>query len=202
MDVIIAIIVISVGYFAWQYWKYHTSDHGAPYVEMEPEIVERVLEMAKVKENDVVYDLGSGDGRIPIMVGLKYQAKAVGIEIDRIRVLYSKWQVFLMRLQSHVTFLQKNIFEVDLSPATVVTMYLLQETNEKLEDKLLRELRSGTRVVSAAFNFPNWIPIGVDEVHVTPYGPLYLYEIGRSNPQSTSAKQSTPPNPTSVPIFR
>lgn len=192
MDAIIALVVLVLGFLVWDFWHYWTSSKGAPYVPMEPEVVEAVLQMAKIKENELVYDLGSGDGRIPITVGLKYKARAIGIELDYFRVLYSKWQVLLLRLKDKVTFFQKDIFDVNLSDANVVIMYLLQETNESLREKLLKELKPGTRIVSAAFNFPDWKPLEVDEVHVTPYGPLYLYEIGKSNPTQPSESISTP----------
>src|SRR3972149_613720 len=184
MFAIAAIIALGLGYLVYSYWRYKAADVGAPYVAMEPDIVEAVLHLAKVGESDVVYDLGSGDGRIPIMAALRHNAQAVGIEIDRLRFFYSKFQIFLLRLSDKVTFLNKNFFAVDLSSATVVILFLLQETNEDLVDKLLKELKPGTRIVSAAFTFPDWKPLAVDEVHLTPFGPLYLYEIGVSNPKT------------------
>lgn len=183
METAVAIIVLITGFIAWSWWRYYTSDHGAPYVTMDHEVAEAALRLAHITENDVVYDLGSGDGRVPIYAALHYNVHSIGIEIDQLRVLYSKWQVFLLRLGDKVTFLRDNFFHVDLSPATVVIMYLLQETNEALVEKLTKELKPGTRIVSAAFYFPGWQPIAVDEDHPTPWGPLYLYEIGQSNPR-------------------
>ena len=192
MDLITALIVfivLVIGYFVYQYWKYKASDHGAPFVTMNSELVEIILHTAQVNEDDVVYDLGSGDGRIPITAALLFNCHAVGIEIDRLRYYYSLYQRFLLRLGNKVTFLHKDLFTVDLSSATVVVMYLLQETNEALTEKLLKELKPGTLIISGAFNFPTWQPIFVDHDHQTPFGPIYYYEIGKSNmPTSPNLK--------------
>lgn len=176
-----AIVFIVAAVFSYRYWLNHTTKNGAPFVALDMEIVERMLELARVKEGDVVYDLGSGDGRIPIFASLKYNTKAVGIELDPIRFYYCKALAFIHRLGGKTIFLQKNIFDVDLSEASVVTMYLLQKTNERLMKKLETELQPGTRIVSAAFNFPGWKPLFVDREYITPYGPLYLYQMGISN---------------------
>lgn len=181
MILIIALIIIAAatfGYFLWIMW---TDQHGAPFVAIDPAIIERMLQLAKVKEGDIVYDLGSGDGRIPIFAALKYNVRSVGIELDFFRVFYSKFLVFIYRLRSRVQFLQRNLFDVNITEASVVTTYLLEKTNKSLENKLSTELKPGTRVVSAGFRFPGWRPLFVDWDYATPYGPLYLYQIGVSN---------------------
>lgn len=203
MYVITVLILLVVVYFSYQYWKYKASDHGAPFVTMDHDLVETILRTAKVNEADVVYDLGSGDGRIPIMAALKFNARAVGIEIDLLRYYYSLYQRFLLRLNDKVTFLHANMFSVDLSPATIVVMYLLQDTNERLTEKLLSELKPGTIIISGAFNFPHWTPTFVDKDHETPFGPIYYYEIGKSNitkqpPVTSDQVQQTTQDPPQV----
>lgn len=178
MLAIIALILIPICFILYELWRYRNSGRGAPFVPMEPEIVERVLQIADVGAEDIVYDLGSGDGRIPLMAALKRNARAVGVEIDKFNYWFSRARSFIMRLDNQVTFINKDFFEVDLSPATVVVLYLLQETNESLMEKLATELQPGTRIVSAAFDFPGWEPIYIDFDHPTPYGPLHLYVTG------------------------
>ena len=204
MYIIPVVIVVVIGYFVYKYWKYKASDDGAPYVAMEQELVETILQTAQVNQDDVVYDLGSGDGRIPITSALLFHARAVGVEIDKLRYLYSQYKRFILRLGDKVTFLNKNIFEVNLSEATVVVMYLLQETNEALTEKLLTELKPGTIIISGAFNFPDWQPIFVDRDHKTPFGPIYYYQIPGTEqiiqtPQTTSPTQQTPVQPAPTP---
>lgn len=186
MEIIAVLIISVVGYFVWQYWKYRSSDQGAPYVAMDQDLIEIILKTAQVNAADIVYDLGSGDGRIPITAALFHNCKAVGIEIDKIRYYYSLYKKTLLRLGDKVTFLNQNIFDVNFTPATIVIMYLLQETNEALNAKLIRELKPGTIVISGAFNFPDWTATFVDYEHKTPFGPIYYYEIGKSNPSGPS----------------
>lgn len=176
-EIFLVFVTLFVGYFVYQYWKYKASDHGAPYVAMDQELIETILRTAEVNADDIVYDLGSGDGRIAITAAVLFHAKAVGIEIDKLRYLYSQYKRFILRLQNEVTFLNQNIVDVDLSGATVVVMYLLQETNESLMNKLVAELKPGTVIISGAFNFPGWTPTFIDREHTTPFGPIYYYQI-------------------------
>ena len=152
-----------------------TTKSGAPFVPLEPQIINRIMELAQIKSSDIFYDLGSGDGRL--VIAAAYQgARAYGIEIDPFRVWYSRFCIFLFGLNRRATIIQRNIFDVNLSSANVVTTYLLQKTNDKLFEKLTRELKPGTRVVSAAFNFPKWKPATIDP-NGPIYGPLYLYHV-------------------------
>lgn len=153
----------------------HTTIFGAPFVPLEPEVVNRIMELANVKPGDILYDLGSGDGRLVIAAATQ-GAKATGIEIDLFRVLYSRFCILLFGLNKNAKILHQDIFKTDLSNATVVTIYLLQETNDLLFEKLRKELKPGTRIVSAAFNFPKWKADSIDPRGPI-YGPLYLYEI-------------------------
>lgn len=150
-----------------------TGKHGAPFVPTEPEVVERVIRLAEVKTGDVFYELGSGDGRLVIAAALR-GAKAIGIEMDLLRVLYSRLWIYLLRLNKNAQILYKNFYDVSLKDADVVCLFLLPETNLKLQDKLKKELNKGTRIVSVSFEFPNWQPVRIDP-RGNIYGPIYLY---------------------------
>ena len=148
---------------------------GAAWSPTSVRIVDRMLEMAEIVSGDIVYDLGSGDGRIVVEAARKYRAKGVGIEVDPLRVIWSIINVYIMRLNGSVRILWGNIFHQDISDATIVTLFLWQRTNQKLTKKLLSELKPGTRVVSYIWTFDDWIPVSADE-----YNRVYLYIIGES----------------------
>jgi cyclopropane fatty-acyl-phospholipid synthase-like methyltransferase len=130
----------------------------APYVPTPPEVVAEMLRGARVGPADVVYDLGAGDGRIVIAAARDFGARGVGIEIDATLVQESREAAIRTGLAERVTFVWKDIFDVDLSPATVVTIYLFPEVNARLLPKLMRELRPGTRVVSHEYPIGDWAP--------------------------------------------
>lgn len=111
--------------------------------------------MAEISPDDLVYDLGCGDGRVIISAARRYGARAVGFEIDPLRYGWCRFLVWLFRLGDRVQVVYGDFFTHDLGQADVVICYLLQATNLKLEPKLLRELRPGTRVVSNSFSFPS-----------------------------------------------
>jgi ribosomal protein L11 methylase PrmA len=117
------------------------------------EVVEAMLKMAKVGPNDVVFDLGSGDGRIPITAVKQFNAKAgTGIDIDPQRIKEATENLKAAGVGDRVRFLNQDLFTTDISQATVVTLYLLPSLNLKVLPKLNKELRPGTRVVSHAFD--------------------------------------------------
>ena len=122
------------------------------------EVVDRMLEMAKVSAKDVVYDLGCGDGRIVITAAQKYGARSVGIDIDPTRIKEANVNARAAKVTDKVRFIEADLFEADIAEATVVTLYLLTRLNEKLKPKLLKELKPGTRVVSHAFDMGDWVP--------------------------------------------
>jgi SAM-dependent methyltransferase len=130
----------------------------APYVPTPPEIVAEMLRGTRVGPGDVVYDLGSGDGRIVLAAARDFGARGVGIELDAALVQKSRDTAIVAGLGDRVTFLWKDIFDVDLGPATVVTIYLFPEVNARLVPKLMRELRPGSRVVSHEFPLGDWPP--------------------------------------------
>ena len=129
------------------------------YVPTPAETVDAMLKVAKVGKEDVVYDLGSGDGRIPIMAVQKYNAaRAVGIDINPDRIKEAQANHKAAGVGDRVRFLNEDLFQADISEATVVTLYLLPSLNLKLLPKLLSELKPGTRIVSHAFDMGSWKP--------------------------------------------
>ncbi|MGE0040590.1 MAG: cyclopropane-fatty-acyl-phospholipid synthase family protein [Vicinamibacterales bacterium] len=128
------------------------------YVPTPEEVVEAMLQVANVTKNDIVYDLGCGDGRIPVTAAKKYGARGVGIDIDPQRIKEANENVAKNGVGDRVKIMQADLFETDLSEATVVTLYLLPSLNEKLKPKLMRELKPGTRIVSHAFDMGDWKP--------------------------------------------
>lgn len=148
-----------------------------PYVPTATEVVEKMLKMAKVSDNDIVYDLGSGDGRIPITAVKKYNAKkATGVEINPELVQKSQENAKEAGVSDKVNFLQQDLFKTDLSDATVVTLYLLPAINLKLRPKLLQELKPGTRIVSHAFDMGDWKPDKVEQVRGKNGGTYTIYQ--------------------------
>jgi SAM-dependent methyltransferase len=129
------------------------------YVSTPPEVVTAMLELAGVGPGDVVYDLGSGDGRIPIAAVRDFNAsRAVGIDIDPQRIEEALVNRAVAGMDDRVTFRAADLFETDLSEATVVTLYLLPSLNLQLIPKFRRELRPGTRIVSHYFDMGEWEP--------------------------------------------
>ena len=130
------------------------------YVPTPPEVVEAMLKLAKVGPNDVVYDLGSGDGRIPIAAVQTFMAKsAVGIDIDPQRIREANENHKKAGVGDRVRFLNQDLFATPIGEASVVTLYLLQSLNEKLMPKLKKELKPGSRVVSQTFSMGSqWEP--------------------------------------------
>lgn len=121
-------------------------------------VVDKMLEMAKVNAKDTVYDLGCGDGRIVITAAQKFNARAVGIDIDPQRIAEATANAKAAKVTDQVRFIEGDLFEADITPASVVTLYLLTSLNEKLKPKLLKDLKPGTRVVSHAFDMGDWKP--------------------------------------------
>jgi SAM-dependent methyltransferase len=122
------------------------------------EVVDKMLELAKVTAKDIVYDLGCGDGRIVITAAQKYGVRAVGIDIDPQRIKEAMANAKAAKVTDKVKFIEGDLFEADIGEATVVTLYLLTRLNEKLKPKLLKDLKPGTRVVSHAFDMGDWAP--------------------------------------------
>ena len=134
-------------------------------------VVDEMLELADVKPGDVLYDLGSGDGRIPITAAKRYGIRAVGIEIDPELVAEARANARKAGVAHLVTFVERDLFLADIGEASVVTLYLLDRLNEQLRPKLLRDLAPGSRIVSHQFGMGDWTPeatrtIGRSEIHL------------------------------------
>jgi len=129
-----------------------------PYVPTPQPVVDAMLQVAKVGKNDVLYDLGSGDGRIVVTAAQKYGTKGTGIDINPERIQEANENAKKAGVTDRVRFVQQDLFNTDFSEATVVTLYLLPEVNLKLRPKLLKELKPGTRIVSHAFDMGEWKP--------------------------------------------
>lgn len=133
----------------------------APDVQWVPtpqEVVDQMLELAGVDENDLIYDLGSGDGRIVITAATRYGARGIGVDIDPERIADARANAETAGVSDRVKFVEGDLFEMDFSDATVVTLYLLNSLNRKLRPKLIEELEPGTPVVSHAFDMGEWTP--------------------------------------------
>jgi len=128
------------------------------FVPTPPAVVDAMLKLAKVTSSDVVLDLGSGDGRIPIAAAKTYGARAIGIDIDPERVREATANARSTGVSDKVSFLTEDLFTADISQATVVTLYLLPSLNLRLASKLMTDLKPGTRVVSHAFDMGDWKP--------------------------------------------
>jgi len=199
----IILVILLIAWFFWLPYVAQTTKFGAPYVPMEKDVVERVLHLAglddtkrvgmpadlpsivltkegaqaKAGDRDIFFDLGSGDGRLVIAAALR-GATSFGIEIDKIKVFFSRLKIKFLHL-SNARIINGNIFNQNLSSATVVIAYLLPEAQKKLKKKLEKELKPGTKVVAVAFPFPGWKPQTIDP-RGTRYGPIYLYIIGKT----------------------
>jgi ribosomal protein L11 methylase PrmA len=128
------------------------------YVPTPHEVVDDMLRLANVRKGDVLYDLGSGDGRIPITAAKKYGVKATGIDIDPERIKEANENARKAGVTNLVQFKQEDLFKTEFKDATVITLYLLPQLNEKLRPRLWAELKPGTRIVSHQFEMGDWKP--------------------------------------------
>ena len=133
----------------------------SPYVPTPMRVAEKMLELAEVNSSDVVYDLGSGDGRIVILAAQKFGARAMGVELDEKLVRESSARIAALGLGKRANVIRADMFATDLRPATVVTIYQLGVVNQRLRPQLERQLRSGTRVITLDFPIPGWQPVKV-----------------------------------------
>ncbi len=134
----------------------------APYVPTPQDVVERMLALAGVTKNDVVYDLGCGDGRIPIAAARMYGARGVGVDIDPQRIAEANANAKAAGVEHLVSFRLQDAMKTDVSPATVVTTYLLTASNLRLRPLLTAQLRPGSRIVAHSFGFGDWTPEKAD----------------------------------------
>jgi predicted RNA methylase len=160
--------------------QFSPAENLAPSIPTPDAVVDRMLEAAHVKAGDVVYDLGSGDGRIVIAAAQKFGAKAVGVEVRADLCRKAQQHIKDLGLADRASIVEGNVFRVDFSPATVVTMYFMTTSNERLRPNLERYLKPGTRVVSNQFPIRGWKPVSVEHVRDGMDYTIYLYEIGRT----------------------
>ena len=144
------------------------------------EVADRMLQLANVTRDDVVYDLGSGDGRIVILAARRYGVRGVGVEIDPKLVWFSRQEAKRRQVEHLVTFFHADALIADVSAATVVTLFLTPQANLLLRPKLQRELRPGARVVSHEHHMGDWPPARVERVMAKSgiMHTLYLWRIG------------------------
>ena len=139
----------------------------APFVPTPPEVVDKMLELAKAGKDSVIYDIGCGDGRIVVTAAKKYGSRGVGIDIDPVRIKESKANAKESGVEKLVKFREEDATKTDISPATIVTLYLLSESNELLRPKLERELKPGTLVVTHNYIVPGWEDKEIDSATLT-----------------------------------
>jgi SAM-dependent methyltransferase len=152
------------------------------YVPSPQSVVDAMLALAQVTSSDVVYDLGSGDGRIPITAAQRYGAHGVGIEVEPRLIEEAKDNAARAHVADRVVFLNQDLFETDIRPATVVTLFLLPRLNQELVPKLRRDLRPGARVVSHQFDMgPDWPPEQIQDVSGLT---IYLWTIRQAAPEA------------------
>jgi len=176
MDVfyVAAEIVLAFIFFVFMVFFMLPGLLGAPWVPTNSETTNKMLLMASVNSDEIVYDLGSGDGRVLVTAAMKFHARSVGVEVNPFLVFLTRLKIIALGLGGRTKVIWGDLFKVDLSKADVVILYLLQDTNNKLESKLKKELKPGSRVVSHAFTFNDWIPIQEDTKLK-----IYLYVVNK-----------------------
>lgn len=156
---------------------------NVPYVPTPQAVVDKMLEIANVTGDDYVIDLGSGDGRIPITAAKRFGSKAMGVDLDPIRIQEAKANAVNARVTDKVEFKEQDLFKTDFSKASVLTMYLLPTVNMELRPRILSELKPGTRVVSHSFDMGDWKPDKQVEVDGRT---IYLWIVPEPNHQRSS----------------
>ncbi|MCE7745077.1 MAG: methyltransferase domain-containing protein [Candidatus Heimdallarchaeota archaeon] len=166
---VIGLLIIT--FLAWSALK------GAPWSPTSKEKVLKMLTMANIEPNEIVYDLGCGDGRVLIMAAKYFNARAIGIEIDPIRFLWCKFRIRLLGLREKVQVIYGDFFNKNLSNADIIICYLLQNTNDKLQAKLQAELLPQTKVISNKFVFLDLHLISKDDKLE-----IYAYDMTKQKP--------------------
>lgn len=157
-----------------------SSQPYVPWVPTRDKVIDRIFKLVELSERDVFYDLGCGDGRVAVEAAKRYGAKAVCIEIRQDLVEKAIKRVKKEGVEDLVKVIHGNFFEIPLSDATVVYMYLLTSVNRLLKPKLKRELRIGTRIITLDFEIPGWRPVHVENSGGW-QGTIYLYVRGVSD---------------------
>src|ERR1041385_8993777 len=161
--------------------KFGAAENLGPLIPTPQAVVERMLEAAHVKPGEMVYDLGSGDGRIVITAAQKFGARAIGVEIDPVQCRKATERIKSLGLSGQASIMEGSALRVDLSPADVVTMFFLTVSNERLKPNLEKHLKPGSRVVSNEFPIKGWKPREVVHVKVgNMEHSIYVYEVGHT----------------------
>ncbi len=147
---------------------------NAPYVTSPEEIVNAILKLAGTGKNDVVYDLGCGDGRVVIAAAKQYGAHGTGIDNNPVRIAEARAGAKAAGVEPLVRFEVNDLFAADIHDATVVMLYLLPDVNLRLRPKLLKELKPGTRIVSHSFDMGDWKP---DKVETVDGNKIFLWTV-------------------------
>jgi hypothetical protein len=156
-------------------WIYLPIFWGAPWIPVGFRTAERMLRMAEVQPGQTVVDLGAGDGRMVILAARKYKARGKGVEIDPLRVLAANLGIRTFGLQGKASVRWGNLHRFDFTGADVVTLFLMQGTNQTLKDRLEKTLQPGAKVVSHLFSMSGWTPVALDDRHG-----IFVYEIGNT----------------------
>ena len=170
------VLTLPLGFFSQPAAAQFNENLDVPYVPSPQEVVEAMLKIADVKSTDTVIDLGCGDGRIVVTAAKKFGARAIGYDIDPERIREANDNAKENGVSGKVKFVEKNLFDADIKPASVVTLYLLPGVNEKLKPRLLKELKPGTRVVSHSFSMGDWQPVRQEDIGGRR---IYLWIVGK-----------------------
>lgn len=175
--VLLAILALAAPLAAQTPAQRPTREPDVIYVPTPQEVVDAMLKLAKVTSSDVVYDLGSGDGRIPITAAQKYGARAVGFDINPVRIAEANANLKAAGVGDKVRFVEADLFQQDLSEATVITLYLLPSLNLKLRPTLWK-LKPGTRIVSHSFDMGDWKPEATETIDGRT---IYFWTVGKGH---------------------
>ena len=163
-------------------------DIHAPYVATPYVVVDAMLALARVNQADLLIDLGCGDGRIAIEAAKRYGARAIGVDIDPQRIAEAKENAKREGVENLVRFEEQNVFDTDLTRATVVTLYLLQNINIRLSPVLKRQLKPGARIVSHSFDMGIWKPA---KTQIIAGDRIFLWTIGQSSGDSNLHREGS-----------
>ncbi|MHA1951030.1 MAG: class I SAM-dependent methyltransferase [Candidatus Thorarchaeota archaeon] len=166
---ILAIEIVVVIFVTWIAWS---GVVGAPWVPTPKKRVRSMLEIAELSSEDILYDLGSGDGRILVLAAKEFGAQSIGIEIDPLRIMWSRFSIRRNNVSKKARVIRGNFFNISVSNASVVSLYQGYVINKKIRDKLAEELKPGTRVVSYRFILDGWTPVKTNEEES-----IYLYKV-------------------------
>ncbi|MDQ3169996.1 MAG: class I SAM-dependent methyltransferase [Acidobacteriota bacterium] len=173
---LLAILALSTSaVFAQATAQRPTREPDVIYVPTPQEVVDAMLRLAKVTKDDIVYDLGSGDGRIPITAAQKYGARGIGFDINPVRIAEANANLKASGVGNKVRFVEADLFQQDLSEATVITLYLLPSLNLKLRPTLWK-LKPGTRIVSHSFDMGDWKPEAQETIDGRT---IYFWTVGK-----------------------